>query len=50
MGRHLLETPGHKRKDLDTTKKLGWLDVAIKVITLVTVTVKLIAVMLHLVL
>ncbi len=42
------ETPGHKRKDLDATKKLGWIDVAIKVITLVTVTVKLIAVMLHL--
>lgn len=48
MGRHSLETPGHKRKDLDTAKKLGWLDVAIKVITLVTVTVKIFAVMLHL--
>ena len=47
MGRHSLDTPGRKGKDLDATK-LGWLDVAIKVITLVTVTVKLIAVMLHL--
>ena len=35
-----------KPKDLDATK-LSWLDVAIKVITLATVTVKLIAVVLH---
>ena len=41
-----LDTPGRKRKDLDATK-LNWLDVAIKVITLATVTVKLIAVTLH---
>lgn len=46
MGRHSLDTPGRKRKALDATK-LSWLDVAIKVITLATVTVKLIAVMLH---
>ena len=46
MGKHSLDTPGRKGKDLDTTK-LSWLDVAIKVITLATVTVKLIAVMLH---
>ena len=46
MGRHSLVTPGRKRKDLDATK-LKRLDVAIKVITLATVTVKLIAVMLH---
>ena len=41
-----MDTPGRKRKDLDATK-LSWLDVAIKVITLATVTVKLIAVVLH---
>ena len=41
-----LDTPGRKRKDLDATK-LSRLDVAIKVITLATVTVKLIAVTLH---
>ena len=41
-----LTPPGRKRKDLDATK-LSWLDVAIKVITLATVTVKLIAVTLH---
>ena len=46
MGRHSLEAPGRKRKDLDATK-LDWLDVATKVIVLATVTVKLIAVMLH---
>lgn len=46
MGKHSLDAPGRKRKDLDATK-LSWLDVAIKVITLATVTVKLIAVMLH---
>lgn len=46
MGKHPLDTPGRKRKDLDATK-LNWLDVAIKVITLATVTVKLIAVVLH---
>ena len=46
MGRHSLETPGRKRKDLDATK-LDWLDVATKVIVLATVTVKLIAVVLH---
>ena len=46
MGKHSLDTPGRKRKDLDATK-LSWLDVAIKVITLATVTVKLIAVVLH---
>jgi len=45
MGKHSLDTPGRKRKDLDATK-LSWLDVAIKVITLATVTVKLIAVVL----
>ena len=31
MGRHSLEAPGRKRKDLDATK-LDWLDVATKVI------------------
>ena len=46
MGRHSLEAPGRKRKDLDATK-LDWLDVATKVIVLATVTVKLIAVVLH---
>jgi hypothetical protein len=46
MGKHSLDTPGRKRKGLDATK-LRWLDVAIKVITLATVTVKLTAVMLH---
>ena len=46
MGKHSLDTPGRKRKDLDATK-LSWLDVAIKVIVLVTVIVKLIGVMLH---
>ncbi len=48
MGKHSLDTPGRKRKDLDATK-LSRLDVAIKVkvITLATVTVKLIAVTLH---
>ena len=46
MGRHSLEAPGRKRKDLDATK-LDWLDVATKVIVLVTVIVKLIGVMLH---
>lgn len=46
MGKHSLDTPSRKRKDLDATK-LSWLDVAIKVITLATVTVKLIAVVLH---
>jgi hypothetical protein len=47
MGRHSLNTPGRKRKDLDATK-LNWLDVAIKVITLATVTVKLVNALLHL--
>ena len=46
MGKHSLDTPGRKRKDPDATK-LNWLDVAIKVIALATVTVKLIAVTLH---
>ena len=46
MGKHSLDTPGRKRKDLDATK-LSWLDVATKVIVLVTVIVKLIAVVLH---
>ena len=35
MGKHSLDTPGRKRKDLDATK-LDWLDVATKVIVLVT--------------
>ncbi len=39
MGKHSLDTPGRKRKDLDATK-LDWLDVATKVIVLVTVIVK----------
>ena len=47
MGKHSLDTPGRKRKDLDATK-LKRLDVAIKVITLVTVTVKLVNALLHL--
>ncbi len=47
MGRHSLDTPGRKRKDLDATK-LNRLDVAIKVITLATVTVKLVNALLHL--
>ena len=46
MSKHSLDTPGRKRKDLDATK-LSWLDLAIKVITLATVTVKFIAVVLH---
>ena len=46
MGRHSLEAPGRKRKDLDATK-LDWLDVATKVIVLATVTVKLVTAMLH---
>ena len=46
MGRHSLEAPGRKRKDLDATK-LSWLDVATKVIVLVTVIVKLVTAMLH---
>lgn len=46
MGKHSLDAPGRKRKDLDATK-LNWLDVAIKVITLVTVIVKLVTAMLH---
>ncbi|HCG3146331.1 MULTISPECIES: hypothetical protein [Corynebacterium] len=46
MGRHSLEAPGRKRKDLDATK-LDWLDVATKVIVLVTVIVKLVTAMLH---
>ena len=46
MGKHSLDTPGRKRKDLDATK-LDWLDVATKVIVLATVIVKLIAVTLH---
>ena len=33
MGKHSLDTPGRKRKDLDATK-LDWLDVATKVIVL----------------
>ena len=41
-----LDTPGRKRKDLDATK-LDWLDVATKVIVLVTVIVKLVTAMLH---
>ena len=47
MGKHSLDTPGRKRKDLDATK-LKRLDVAIKVIALVTVTVKLVNALLHL--
>ena len=46
MGRHSLEAPGRKRKDLDATK-LDWLDVATKFIVLVTVIVKLVTAMLH---
>ena len=46
MGRHSLDTSGRKRKDLDATK-FSRLDVAIKVITLATETVKIIAVVLH---
>lgn len=46
MGKHSLETPGRKEKDLDATK-LDWLDVATKVIVLVTATVKLVTAMLH---
>ncbi|MGV0414636.1 hypothetical protein ACUY3F_11205 [Corynebacterium marquesiae] len=46
MGRHSLETPGRKRKDLDATK-LNWLDVATKVIVLATAIVKLVEAMLH---
>ena len=46
MGKHSLDTPGRRRKDPDATK-LNWLDVTLKVITLATVTVKLIAVTLH---
>lgn len=46
MGKHSLDTPGRKRKDLDATK-LDWLDVATKVITLATVIVKLVTAMLH---
>ena len=43
MGKHSLDTPGRKRKDLDATK-LDWLDVATKVIVLATATVKLVKV------
>ncbi len=46
MGRHSFETPCRKRKDLYATK-LDWLDVATKVIVLVTVIVKLVTAMLH---
>ena len=46
MGKHSLDTPGRKRKDLDATK-LDCLDVATKVIVLVTVIVKLVTAMLH---
>lgn len=46
MGKHSLDTLGRKRKDLEATK-LSWLDVAIKVITLATVTVKLVTAILH---
>lgn len=46
MGKHSLDTPGRKGKDLDATKR-SWLDVAVKVVTLATVTVKFIAVILH---
>ena len=45
-GKHSLDTPGRKRKDLDATK-LDWLDVATKVIVLATVIVKLVTAMLH---
>ena len=46
MGRHSLEAPGRKRKDLDATK-LDWLDVATNVIVLVTVIVTHVTAMLH---
>lgn len=46
MGKHSLETPGRKRKDLDATQH-NWLDVATKVIILATATVKLVEAMLH---
>lgn len=46
MGKHSLDTPGRKRKDLDATQH-SWLDVATKVIVLVTVIVKLVTAMLH---
>ena len=46
MGKHSLDTPGRNGKDLDATKH-SWLDVAVKVVTLATVTVKFIAVILH---
>lgn len=46
MGRHSLETPGRKRKDLDATES-NRLDVATKVIILATATVKLVTAMLH---
>ncbi|HCG2913832.1 hypothetical protein ACL1HS_13075 [Corynebacterium striatum] len=46
MGKHSLDTPGHKEKDPDATsgKKL---ELAIKVVALMTALVELIAVMLH---
>lgn len=46
MGKHSLDTPGHKEKDPDATsgKKL---QLAIKVVALMTALVELIGVMLH---
>ena len=46
MGKHSLDTPGHKEKDPDAIsgKKL---ELAIKVVALMTALVKLIAVTLH---
>ena len=46
MGKHSSDTPGHKEKDPDATsgKKL---ELAIKVVALMTALVKLIAVTLH---
>ena len=46
MGKHSLNTPGHKEKDPDATSGEK-LELAIKVVALMTALVKLIAVTLH---
>ena len=46
MGRHSLDTPGHKRKD-PATKGAAILNLVSGVLNVVTATVRLIVVMLH---
>lgn len=46
MGKHSLDTPGHKEKDPDATSEKK-LELAIKVVALMTTLVELIGVMLH---